>query len=102
MRDFHDWFSRKLTVSRFPTVEAIQAGRFDNCKYRINVSDIYRPEIDNLFITMGAQNFWFPLGEAFGMALESLYGALRIMWEVENQGGNLFSSIATQGTIEVL
>lgn len=89
MRDFQDYFSSKVTISRFPNLQDLQAGMFDDCKYRINVSDIYHPEIDNAFKDMGVENFWFPLGEAFGMALESLYGALRIMWKAEKQEQSL-------------
>jgi len=80
-----NWFYRKLTVSRFPTLEYIHSSRFDICKCRINVSDIYKPEIDEACLELGVQNNWFPLGEAFGMPLESIYAALRIMYEAEKQ-----------------
>lgn len=89
MENFHDWFSSKVLISRFPTVEDFRAARFDNYRYRINVSDIYHPEIDLMFNKIGTANFWFPLDEAFGMALESLYGALRVMCEAENQDQSL-------------
>ena len=89
MEHFQEWLSSKVQISKFPTVDEIQAGKFDACKYRVNVSDIYRPEIDLMFNKMGTVNFWFPQGEAFGIALESLYGALRIMWEAENQDQSL-------------
>ncbi len=89
MEGFQEWFSNKVTISRYPTVEEIQDGRFDSCKWRINVSDIFRPEIDALFKDAEVDNFWFPLGEAFGMSLESLYGAMRIMWEAEHKDQSL-------------
>jgi len=78
-----NWFAKKVMISKFPTAGDIQAGKYDNYKYRINVSDIFRPDIDTAFKHQGVESFWFPLGEAFGMSLESLYGAMRIMWEVE-------------------
>ena len=80
-----DWFYKKVTVSRFPELANIQAGEFDFCRFRINVSDIYKPEVDDAFLRMGVQNNWFPLGEAFGMPLESIYGALRVLHEAERQ-----------------
>ena len=80
-----NWFAKKVMISKFPTAGDIQAGKYDNYGYRINVSDIFRPEIDAVFKHQGVENFWFPLGEAFGMPLESLYGSMRIMWEVEKQ-----------------
>ncbi len=85
MDNFQNWFSTKVTISKYPTVDELQAGSYDNYSYRLNVSDIFRPEIDALFKQAGVDSFWFPLGEAFGMGLESLYGALRIMWEAEQQ-----------------
>lgn len=89
MDNFRDWFSNKVTISGFPTVEEVQDGRFDDCRYRLNVSDIFRPEIDALFKHAGVDSFWFPLGEAFGMSLESLYGAMRIINQAEQQDHSL-------------
>ena len=85
MKGFQEWFSSKLAIRKFPTVEEILSGSFDAFKYRINTSDIFRPEIDAAFKQLGVESFWFPQGEAFGMSLESLYGALRVMWEAELQ-----------------
>jgi protein tyrosine/serine phosphatase len=81
--NFQEWFSNKVTISKFPTIEGIQTGLLGNYRYRINVSDLYHPEIDATFKRLGIESFWFPQGEAFGMSLESLYGAMRIMWEAE-------------------
>jgi protein tyrosine/serine phosphatase len=89
VNNFQNWFSEKVTISKYPTADDIQAGRYDNFQYRLNVSDIFRPEVDVLFKHAGVDCFWFPLGEAFGMGLESLYGALRIMWEAEKQDQSL-------------
>ena len=83
MRGFHEWFASKLTISKFPTVEEIQTGRFDTFRYRLNVSDLFRPEIDAAFKKIGVESFWFVQGEAFGMSLASLFGSMRIMWEAE-------------------
>ncbi len=89
MDNFTGWLSNKVVISKFPTVDDIQAGLYDNFRYRINVSDIFNPEVDAVFKQRGLSSFWFPLGEAFGMALESLYGALRIMWEAEKHRQHL-------------
>jgi protein-tyrosine phosphatase len=70
-------------VAKFPTLQDIRSGTFDDYACRINVSDLYRPEIDDALLQTGVKTFWFPQGEAFGMSLASLYGALRIMWEAE-------------------
>ncbi len=83
------WLSSKLAISKFPSVEDVQDGLYDSYQWRINVCDIFLPEIDIAFQHKGLSSFWFPLGEAFGMALESLYGALRIMWEAEMQDQSL-------------
>ncbi len=83
MRGFHEWFTGKLTISKFPTVEEIQTGRFGTFKYRINVSDLFRPEIDTEFKKLSIDSFWFPQGEAFGMSLTNLFASMRIMWEAE-------------------
>jgi len=85
MGGFHEWFSSKLTIRKFPTVEEVQTGLFDNFKYRLNVSDLFRPEIDAAFKQIGVENFWFVQGEAFGMSMEGLYGAMKIIWEAEQQ-----------------
>lgn len=85
MKFSKDWLYNKVMVSKYPEFVSIHAGEFDTCKFRINVSDIYRPEVDDAFLRLGVQSNWFPLGEAFGMPLESIYGALRVMSEAEKQ-----------------
>ncbi len=89
MELFQNWFYSKLTVSSFPTLEDIHSDGYDSCKYRINVSDIYKPEIDTACLELGVKSNWFPLGEAFGMPLESIYAALRVMHEAEKQNQHL-------------
>ncbi len=83
MKCFQEWFSRKMAIAAFPTVEKIETGLFDNLTYCINVSDIFRPEIDAAFRQIGVAGFWFPQGEAFGMSLASLFASMRIMQEAE-------------------
>ena len=83
MEGFQEWFSNKLAIRKFPTVEEILSGSFDNFQYRINTSDIFRPEIDAAFKQLGVESFWCPQGEAFGMSLASLFGSMRIMWQTE-------------------
>jgi len=81
MDNYIGWLSNKVTISRFPTIEDIQAGFYDGYQWRVNVSDIFRPEVDAVFKQRGLSSFWFPMGEAFNVSLDSLYGALRVMWE---------------------
>ncbi len=83
MRDFHQYFFGKVHVTNFPDLKDIRLGILDDYAYRINVSDLYRSDIDDAFLQAGVKTFWFPQGEAFGMSLASLYGSLRIMWEAE-------------------
>jgi hypothetical protein len=89
MDNFQEWLKSKLTISKFPTAEDVQAGLYDSYQWRINVSDIFHPEIDIAFRHKGLHSFWFPFGEAFGMALECLYGAMRIMYEAEKHDQSL-------------
>ena len=89
MDNFTDWLSNKVTISKFPTVEDIQAGLYDGYQWRVNVSDIFRPEVDGVFKQRGLSSFWFPLGEAFGLSLSSLYGALRILFQAEKHDQSL-------------
>jgi len=84
-----EWFYTKMKVAKFPTMKEVHAGNYDDFTFRINVSDIFQPEIDNAFTSKGVKNYWFPLGESFGMPLESLYGAMRIMKEAEQQNQSL-------------
>ena len=74
-----DWLETHLILSGFPTSEEVQAS---GCDILVNVSDLYRPET-----TAGVREYWFPLGEAFGFSLSSIYGALRVMYEAY-RGGN--------------
>ncbi|MBU0944058.1 MAG: dual specificity protein phosphatase family protein [Proteobacteria bacterium] len=83
------WFYTKMKVAKFPAMEEVQAGEYDDVTFRINVSDIFQAELDNAFACRGIRNYWFPLGEAFGMPLESLYGAMRIIKEAEQQNQSL-------------
>ncbi len=89
MDNFTDWLSTKVTISKFPTIDDIQAGLYDGYQWRINVCDIFHPEVDIEFQHKGLHSFWFPLGEAFGMSLECLYGAMRIMYEAEKHDQSL-------------
>ena len=68
-----NWLKTHLTVSKYPTTEEVKAS---GCDVLINVSDLYRPEA-----IPGIREYWFPLGEAFGFSLSSIYGALKVMYE---------------------
>lgn len=57
MNNFHEWFSNKVTVAKLPSNDDIQAGLLDHFEYRINVSDLYRPEIDAAFKRFGVESF---------------------------------------------
>ncbi len=86
MMGFDDFFSNQLIVSRFPELEKVRDGAYDRYAFSVNVSDIHRPEISDALRQRGLQTFWFPQGEAFGISLASLYGALRIIWNAEKNG----------------
>ena len=85
-KKFMQWFVDNLVVSKFPTSIDIEKGEYEGCSYIVNVSDIFDSNIDRQIRQKGIKLFWFPLGEAFGMALESFYGALRILWQAEEEG----------------
>lgn len=87
MDNFQGWFSSKVTISKFPTVEDVQSGLYDDFEYRINVSDLFRPDVDKAMVNM--RSYWFPFGEAFGLSLSSLYGALRVLHEAEQEEGRV-------------
>lgn len=73
MRHGTTWLQTHLTISRFPTIEEV---KISECDILVNVSDLYRPEAIS-----GVREYWFPLGEAFGFSLSSIYGALKVMYE---------------------
>jgi len=83
--DGQAFFNRQLTVAKFPELDMIRAGAYDRYACAVNVSDIFRPEITDALRQRGVQIFWFPQGEAFGISLASLYGALRILWNAEKR-----------------
>lgn len=51
----------------------------------INVSDEHNPEIEAMIQANGGRAHWFPLGEAWGMCLASIYGAMYIMRQAEKE-----------------
>ena len=86
MHNVLKWLESKVKVSPFPSVKDVEGGLYDSFEYRINVSDLYRPEVEEAFrVHTAIKGFWFPQGEAFGLSLESLYGSLRILWEAEQE-----------------
>lgn len=80
---FTEWFTRKLVVTAFPELDAIITSKY---KYIINVSDEFSIACHETAMLRGIRYFWFPMNECVGdMGLNSLYGALQILWIAEQE-----------------
>ncbi|MDB4516348.1 hypothetical protein N9089_01970 [Crocinitomicaceae bacterium] len=55
----------------------------------LNVSDHLDPELTEWLLTNRIQSYWLPLGEAYVMPLENIYGALLILWRAERDEKNV-------------
>jgi len=84
---FNDWFTTRLIVNKFPLPSEILKAHYD---YIINVSDEYSGECHDTAMERGIKYFWFPMNERVGdMGLNSLYAALKIIWQVEQEGASV-------------
>lgn len=85
---FKDWFTNKLFVSRFPTPKEIKNSNFD---VFINVSDEYICSCHLAAVQSNKLSFWFPMNETTkDMGLNSIYGALQIMYEAELENKKVY------------
>jgi hypothetical protein len=84
---FNEWFTRKLTVDRFPLPHEIEKS---NYQYIINVSDEYISYCHNAAMSSFRKYFWFPMNECIGdIGLNSLFGALQILWIAEHENASV-------------
>lgn len=90
--EFKDWFAQKVKVGAYPNPrELAPNGRLSDADVFINVSDeAYEMHVTRAMTYGGKQAYWFPLGEAWGMCLSSIYGALNIMWQAEKAGLSIY------------
>jgi len=84
MRNFLDWFNTKLSVERYPLPTQLMENKND-IDYVINVSDEYIEPCLRSCELARIRYFWFPLSEITPMGLNSIYGALQILWIAESQ-----------------
>lgn len=82
MNNFKEWFENNLIIDRYPMPTEIRKSDFD---FVINVSDEFIYSTQLACLETQKSYFWFPLSEVTGndMGLNSLYGALQILWYAE-------------------
>ena len=90
MKNFEDWFNNNLTIGAFPIVvnNNYDLQSFDVV---INVSDEWYNTVDKELTDIhGLKTFWFPMNECKkDIGLNSIYGALNILWSCEKQNRNV-------------
>lgn len=91
MSDFTAWYANNLKVSGYPNHNQIGPdGWLSDYEVFLNVSDEYNADLAADIIQRGKQAHWFPLGEAWGLCLGSIYGAMYILWEAEKRGQKVY------------
>jgi hypothetical protein len=89
--EFIDWFASSVRVGGYPNPKEVDPdGRLFSYEVFVNVSDEYSPEIAGQITGAGKQSHWFPLGEAWGLCLSSIYGALNIIYQAEKRGQRVY------------
>jgi hypothetical protein len=89
--EFKDWFSSCVKVGGYPNHRELDPeGRLRAFEVFVNVSDEYNAELAERLVAEGHQSHWFPLGEAWGLCLASIYGALYVMREAEKRGKRVY------------
>jgi hypothetical protein len=87
MLKFNDWFKTKLIISRYPLPNEIIKSK---AKYIINVSDEYIQTNHLVCNDYDKFYFWFPMNECSSdIGLNSIFGALQIMWIAEQEGASV-------------
>lgn len=85
---FKEWFTQRLTVSRYPTPKEIEGSDFD---VFINVSDEYIPSCYSSAKKSGKDYHWFPMNECTNdMGLNSIFAALQILIEAEKNNKKVY------------
>lgn len=79
-----DWIEEKLKIGGFP-IKVNFTFNPDEFDYIINVSDEFYVNIHN------SKTFWFPMNEVTNdMGINSLYGALYIMFIAEKENKSVY------------
>lgn len=84
---FKEWFSDNLKVGRFPLPAEIRKMDADII---INVSDEYIPSCHNAATNSNKQYFWFPMNECRKIEVQSIFGAMQILYLAEKEGKKVF------------
>lgn len=88
--NFRHWFAENLIIGGFPYLvnERFEAKDFG---YVINVSDEFYHLYQSKLLADRCQTFWFPMNESKkDVGLNSIYGAIRILWLAENQNKKVY------------
>ena len=73
-----------ITVSPHPTgKKKILFESLSEFDVVVNVSDHIDFTLNEWLCKNSIQLYWFPLGEAFPMALENIFGAMSVLWNAE-------------------
>jgi hypothetical protein len=88
---FSLWFADNVRVGPYPNFRDLSPnGWLSDYDVFVNVSDEYNAELAVELTRLGKQSHWFPLGEAWGLCMGSIYGALYILREAEKHGQRVY------------
>jgi len=91
MNNFQEWYAANLKVGGYPKPRELdEDGRLRSVDVFINVSDEYNQDIKWQIEGFFASSHWFPLGEAWGLCLGSIYGAMYVLWLAEQAGQKVY------------
>jgi len=84
MPSFKDWLNNNLTIAANPVKTERRGKWWENYDLIINVSDYTDLELTSKIAYHGIAVYWFPMGESYGIPLESVYGAISVLWYAES------------------
>lgn len=84
---FEYWFNKSLVVGGFPLPAEIRKSDYDII---INVSDEYIVSCHNAAVQTGKMYFWFPVNEVTEIGMESIFGAMQILYIAEKEGKKVY------------
>lgn len=80
-----------ITVSPHPAgKKKIPFEELHNFDIVVNVSDHVDFELNNWLCRNTVQSYWFPLGEAFPIALENIFAAMNVLWDASRNNRTVF------------
>jgi hypothetical protein len=92
--EFNDWFATSVRIGSYPNPSDLEhparAGSLAQFEVFVNVSDEFNLPLARQLASLGKEAHWFPLGEAWGLCLASIYGALYILRAAEQEGRRVY------------